>query len=356
MNACDVHATLSRMQEIGILAQDIVIENSVLVHEKNDQSFVSMRGLSQQFVHARAILPDNSGNYRYATRYIIDQLKSREKIDIISGPCLFSGSSIKAIGASGNVYYLGYPPVASAINEEIIAINTNLAIQPYEAEAVIRLTQTIGMINPEKNTVVYLNVPRMEYYFYGLELFRKGLLSQEVLKKWFTAVNERAERIEYLLARRLQIYQQKDRIKKVSPLEEIEDVVRLGVADNSDELFETIVQKLQSNKLWRQLLKRGKPKTFIDLSNLSYVAAELTLAQDRESTVVAIENPEEFAILRETIKYLPGILKGANILGIFPHPQLVLKSDSQSIAEGRYMYFYNGGGLGPLKEIIKATR
>lgn len=350
-----VQATLGRLQEIGIFSPSVRLDTRALIHERNDTAFVRMGSLNRRNVNARFIIPDGQGGYKNGKdKDDLAKLGEREKITVISGPCLFSASSVVGMDSQGVAHYINYPPAVDAITQPIVEIKTESHIQPYEADAVLRISGFIGELNNAKATIAALNVPRLEYHLYLLDLYAQGLVGRDVVEKWFSDVDARAQRIEGMIVKRLPRHVQVDR---VNPLASIEAIVRNGVADGDRGLFEPSLDQLaKSGRIWGQALKRAKPKSFKDLLKLSYPVAHLLKAEDRESTVVVVENPEEIPILRETVMLLPGIVKGANVVGLFPHPTTVLRGPEQSVIERQYMYFFNGERKDAVREVVAANR
>lgn len=352
-NAQTVQQVLARMQEIDVLSPSVQVNGVSLIHEMNGNAFVQMGSLQRRYVHARFLVPDRSGNYKNGQVDDLPNLTERDRLTVISGPCLFSGSSVVAIDSDGGAHYINYPPAIDAIGSPIVKIRTDPGIQPYEADAILRISGLIGELNNTKETSVALNVPRLEYYCYVLDLYSRGLIDREAIEQWFADVDLRAQSMEGMITKRLP---RNVRTDTVNPLDAAEEVIRDGIAQGNRYLFPSVYDRLsQSDKIWRQAIKRAKPSGFMDLSRLSYPVAHLLKAQDRDSMVVVVENPEEITIMHETVKLLPGIVKGAAIVGLFPHPNVLLKEPTDSIIGKQYLYFYNGERRAALREVVAAN-
>lgn len=344
------HAILMHLQEVGILRKELPIAGSAVVHTLTDSAFVS---IGDQHVYARYLIGNTSGNYQKGTIETLERFVERDKTTIVSGLCLFSASTVTARDSSGNTHYINYPAAVANIHEEMTAITIDPTLQPYEADAIIRLTQFMKSVDTDKAVTLALSIPRVEYYCYLLDFYEKGLVSKSILLNYFDEVDKRAQGLEALIMKRVpnafsQIH--------FNALDVVADTIRQGVADGNVELFSRVLEILQRDSIFKQAIKRVKPQTFSQLGRLAYPVTYLQLAQDRDATVVAIENPEEVGILHETIKLLPGIVKKAQIVALYVHPRVLLRHETESVNGRRYLYFSKRRGYHALKETITANK
>jgi len=345
---------LDRCIQTGILDPRAQIGNRALVHDLNGMAFVELTvpsGVSY-YTHARVLSGENGIKYQYGTGAKIQEVNN---FTVISGPCLFSAQSAQAKDKDGKIYPLSDPLSLDSVEQKITDITINPNLQPYETDAILRLTQVISSLNKDKNVTVALNVPRLEYWFYALDLYQRGLFEQSVLGKWFSEVNRRAAGLENLIQRRLPT---EFKVARVNPLTSVEQTILEGVRDGNERLFENSVDVLRkSDSIWDDIISQEDPKRFSELGYLSYPMAHLLTVQNKDQMTIVVESPEETKIMDKTLKLIKGTVDSATVLGLYPHPNLLIKSNP-SIGNGkRFMYYYNAhGSSSERREIFKANR
>lgn len=345
--------TLECARDMGILRPTISIGPRGITHTMNGMGFVQVHipeADRMYYVHTRVLTQDPRGNYQFTGA---QQLRAVDKprIKVISGPCLFSAPSVEAIDEEGNVHFLTDPSALEGIKHPLVGIKIDERLQPYEVDSILKLTGTMQALDTDRKKVtIGLNIPMVEYWFYALDAYQKGLISSPLLLDWFDKVKKRAAGIEQLMTNRAP---KGAEVQKVNPLDfAAETVVRL-VERGQKDIFGSIEFALQTvNPTWRKLIDLTKPPRFVDLGYLSYTAAHLITAQEADTLPVVIENPEEVKIIERTQKLIKDFAPGASVLGIFPHSNAMLKHEPNN--GKRFLYFHRPNGVvSALKQVAR---
>lgn len=344
---------LDRCIQTGILDASVQVGNRALVHDLNGMAFVELTVPSgvPYYTQARVLSGENGTKYQYGTSV---KLKEVDNFTVISGPCLFSAPSAQAIDKDGKIYSLSDPLSLDSVEQKITDVRVDSNLQPYEIDAILRLTQVISSLNKKKNVTVALNIPRLEYWFYALDLYERGLFEQSALGKWFSEVNKRAAGLENLIQRRLP---PEFNVSKANPLTPVEQRILEGVKNGGEHLFEESVDVLRDNPIWNYAISREEPKRFSQLGYLSYPMAHLLTIQNKDQMTVVVESPEETKIMDKTLKLIKGTVDSATVLGLYPHSNLLIKGNQINGNGKRFLYYYGSQGSSAEKrEIIEANR
>lgn len=260
-------------------------------------------------------------------------------ITVLSGPCLFSVGGANAVMEDGRRLPLTDPH--SQPSGRIVGVEATPAFTYYEEESVARVTAAIreyARSMPVRRFAI--NLPRIEYYLYALDIYNSGAMPSDVALRWFEMVDGRADRIAEMQRGSVgkNALGAQVEVGSASPLEPVGAMVRERVRRGEQIPLQLVLDALErSNDAWRMAFgvirnQEGDalriPQSFEELNYLSYAVAELTATPfgDRNALTVAIENPEEFQILElaksiagESMKQ--GLRLGANVMGLYPFPQ-----------------------------------
>lgn len=322
---------------------------SALIHTLTGMGFVNLdlADYGNRFIHARVLAQNSQGKYGWTGAEPITDLP---KISVLSGPCLFGASAVRAIDSEGSVHSLA-DPFSSEISQPIDRIEVNKKLQPYEADAILRLTSVISSLNRDKNVEVNLNIPRIEYWFYALDAYEKGLIGQKTLFTWFNEVEQRAAGIARLITKRLP---REFNIVECSPLLPTEAFVRQSISDQRRNLMPGLIEILNHDHVWAHAIEVTKPSGFQDLSYLGYCIPYLKKSAEPDSLLVVIENPEETTISDQARPLMDGFVNDGVFVGLYPHSNVALAEDPDFGGGRRMLYFFNPNGsvLTPLKDVI----
>lgn len=346
--------TLRSAQQIGILKPTARIGPGRITHSMNGMGFVELNMPDvgrMYYVHTRVLAPDPKGNHQYQ---VGQQLKTADKprIKVISGPCLFSAPSVEATDRAGNVHFLTDPSALDGIKHPIVDIRIDGRLQPYEVDSILKLTGTMHALDTaRKEVAVGLNIPMVEYWFYALDAYQKGLIDGSLLLDWFDQVKKRADGIARLMTARIPSGVS---VEKISPLDFAAESVRRIVERGKKDIFGNILYVLQATDPdWKKLIDATDPQRFVDLGYLSYTAAHLKTAQE-DTLPVVIENPEEVKIMDRTKELIGGFAPNAVMLGIFPHSNATLKQEPTN--GKRFLYFHKPDESGHLAALSEVAR
>lgn len=341
---------LQRAVDVGIFNPKVRVTNEAIIHTKNGLAFtkIVLPNGTSYFTHAR-VLSEKKGVSN------TEKVKDVDALKVISGPCLFSAPAVEAKDERGYIHHITDPLSLNSLTRKITSISVDTRIQPYEIDAVLRLSQVISGLNQDKQITIVLNVPRIEYWFYALDLYQRGQIDTQQLTDWFGQINTRAQGLEHLIERRIP---NSFTVNRINPLKSTDTAILDHLRSKRKNLFENIVDILaNSDPVWNDAIGKTTPKTFTELGFLSYPVAHLLTARSGKHLTVVVENPEETKIMDKTEQLMGGILGDSVILGLYPHSNILLKQDSEFGRGKRLLYYYRPEQtLGEKREIFQANR
>jgi len=347
--------TLNACIKAGIIRQDAVVGINSLRHESTGTTFVELKTDDKETaynVSAKIVAPDPR---RFLESGELGKLTDATDFTIISGPCLFSAAGgATAELANGTAIDICNPGALDSVNAPIKNIQVDRRLQAYEADSILRLSKIMSAVNSNgRNVELALNIPRVEYYFYVLDAYEKGKISSELATKWFDLVDERSQRIEELIKRRVP---EDFGVRRLGPLDCIETKVRSTLKAGQKGVFEKTINQLRNqNIMWRFAIDNSCPLNFVDISHLSYIMAYIKMAQDEDKFTIAVENPEETPIYRNVKKLLNGI--PIKMLLLYPHSNGTPgKPTDQGKANNYFMAPSENNQIGVLKDVIRLNK
>lgn len=335
-------------------SSDQVLDTAIL-HEHTGLAFINtMVGNSQWFMHAKVLSTDGAGRFHHVDSSFVPDSGN---FSIISGICLFSAPGVSAVGENGNSFALT-DPGENPIDTRITHIDIDRRLQPYEAEAVSRLTKVIGGLNTDRVTKVYLSIPNTEYWYYALDAYEQGFIDGPLMLQWFTEADKRAKYISGQLRKRIS-----SPVDFINPLDSTRKFLVDAVSAGRRNLIPELIDILkESTPLWKVIIASEKPERFVDFAYQSYTMGYLDIANRENNLMVAVENPEEIKIVDFTQKLLEddeirGLVNPPTVICLYPHANVVLKEDPEHRQRKRFLYFMgiNGSIINPLREIMMAN-
>lgn len=348
---------LRKSTEAGIFQSELQPGDLSLIHDLTGIAFVNTatKDSRKWFMHARVLSPNGKGEYQWSNA---TDIKSANNIKVITGPCLFSASAVQAIDTNGQ-YHALTDPSSNGHGGEIVEINIDHRIQPYEAESILRLTSVMANINASLPVEIGLNIPREEYWYYALDSYEQGQIDSELLLRWFNDVDKRNKGLMRLMEKRLpNLY----RVSTINPLSVTEQFIVDAVQRSQKNLFEPLIEILENtSEAWRHAITQTQPERFLDLCYLSYMVVYLEKAREAGEDggiVLAIENPEETKIMDQTKPLLTCFANKTTILGVYPHSNITLREEPSEGHGKRFLYFFgvNGSLLHPIREAVRANK
>ncbi|MDH6630623.1 hypothetical protein M2271_008484 [Streptomyces sp. LBL] len=130
------------------------------------------------------------------------------KINLVTGPCLFSNRALRFFDESGGLYNIliaqGGPPP-----RRLTQVQVDDEFSLYEYESVLRQTRVIADIvstlPAAASLTITVDIPRVQYYFYLLDAFRNGLVDSGLALDWIHLVDLRHARLTELFRNRLSV-------------------------------------------------------------------------------------------------------------------------------------------------------
>lgn len=354
---------LITLQRNGVLSSGLVINATALQYTTSgvgDPGFTFIHVENGEkgglFLHPRLMSIRKEGVIADPVQVFRD-VEFSHGVQILSGCCLFGVNSAYGVSENGEPVFMSDHDSLQAIKSPIVDFMVNDKVHPYEAETIARLSESLRYIAPSASRSIYFHLPELEYQGYGLELYRKGLLSEDLLRKWFIHVHQRVQGLAQLISRRVNAP-----IEFVAPLAVVKEKIEDDV--HTIHLAEIVQSLYDHDKSWRFLLSRSsEPRDFIALNQMSYQAAYLQRAINGSPTII-IENPNEVRIWDSVREVLKNNYKGwvectgvsSHFIGVYVHPNMVLSPDGGYHGKS-YMYYTKAEpGLVSLREVMRDFR
>lgn len=339
---------------LGLSSTEDRLANNAIFHD-NGNSFAELQvGGKKFFVMARDPIESNS---------LTNLVNKNLRLSMVSGPCLFNIDTARGLSRDGIASSIANPqsPISNRIDK--LEIDGRLSI--YEQEAIVRLSTFLNaLIQKLANIdVLYLSIPKVEYYLYILDGYKSGMASSEIVLNWFNHVDLRHNRMfEQMKKRSIRGLSLKRDIKVVDhcPLDPIREYivnyVRAAQVPNLDEAKNILIK---GSSLWKNLMAADDPMSWYELNNLSYVFAELNAGID--SLAVVVESPTESKIFAHAKRLVPEIKRRSNVefnvIALYPHELLIPSGENSS----KTMYHVSTTGvayskLAVAKAIFRAYR
>ena len=376
-SARKVASILSGLKNLNLLNSNAEISPKAIIHDFTGLTFVQADlgdYTPARFIHARTIVKTNgNGQYAWANGEQLTQSRlnvgfgSDDLPFITSGPCLFSAEAVKGVNRSGKEFSLTDPYAAKEISldESIVDLKIDERLQPYEAEAILRLTQSIASIH-DGQAIVGLDLPRVAYKLYLLGYFLEGLIDKDLYKQWLNIVDTRTTFLANLIRRRLPSNMEVNILEPLAPINEF--IHELANDDHSRANSQTLQTRLtmqkileQNSPIWANVLQQNESQRFVDLGYMGYAVTHLMVARATgpNSALVVIESPEETKIMDATFQALKdGCLTEphAPIIGLYPHPDVIITNEN-SMSNGRnFLYFYRGAISDIMRHVINSSK
>lgn len=222
------------------------------------------------------------------------------EVTLKGGPCLFSDKAVQLETASGQNIKIIDPK--AVITESVRNIRVDERISLYEAECIFRLSRCIADFAASFSNAdfitVQLDVPKVQYYFYFLDAYKKGFVSRELMEEWMDMVDKRQERILSLMERRVVIHSPNIQIVRTSNLDRLIPYIKDTIHSNS-ELDLNMIKRIlvAEDPRWELVFSVEELQSFVHLGQLSYAIEELKSGLndtlERRRVGIAVENHPE---------------------------------------------------------------
>ncbi|WP_158853280.1 hypothetical protein [Saccharothrix deserti] len=302
---------------------------------KTTDVFVEARfGKDKHYVHLRG------------AKNLPDTLNDADTVSVHSGMCLFSEGALRFWDENGdNPSLLRH--LAEGPTSRLTRITTDDQLSLYEHTSLAHLPRAIAdvatALPADLPLTVVIDIPRVQYYGYLLDAFRRGLATGELALEWFDLVDARHTRISRLFHDRVQAQLATacgDRSTTVvcpAPgldllAEPIRESVSKGVPPRHEDLVDLLAGS--GDPVWDLLLRLESPTTSTELNDASYTVEILRSVaihqDDGKNLAITVDSYEEFPRREHAQRVMdevgpPGQLP---VLGIYAAERL-LNVDSQ---------------------------
>jgi hypothetical protein len=274
-------------------------------------------------------------------------------VNLVTGWCLFSYRALRVLG-DGDASFACLSSSAAPIPAPIRRIESSPRLTLYELESACRLpwltADLVALLPHGIPATVTIDVPRVQYYLYLLDAFYRGLVSTELMLRWFKLVDERNRIATELLARQLNVAMSHARtrrhvsVRQAASMTCLEPLIRHSIHSRVPLTAARMASTLSAHDpMWKLVLSAASPASHRELIHLSYVVEQLrgALVRDGEPRLsIAIDNPGEWRAYARARAMAARIgAPDCSLLSLYP-----LERAFTSEATGRSDLYYNDPG------------
>ncbi|KAL0639411.1 hypothetical protein Q9L58_001638 [Maublancomyces gigas] len=315
-----------------------------------------------------------------------DKIEAFSSVNILSGICLFSQEHLGCLR--------GESTLLSDSEIALMDVPVPFGQRPtlYEIESLVRLPITIANIvstlPATLDVTITLDVPRIQYYAFQLDLYARGLCSREYVNSWLDTIDRRHDQVAEVFEKAVRdtlerrgVNRKNLKIELSAGLENLVPYIRETISQGNalDLSADNLLQELlEIDPLFREYYEhlppsRRPPQNLVDLCYTSYTFQALRpiFQRVRESQssnaahknnslkrqlLINIDNIAELRIYTQAREILKEYQKRHSstirplILGIFPR-ELVFTAKNTGRSNiyanniGQYIYDESGGGI-----------
>jgi hypothetical protein len=280
-------------------------------------------------------------------------------VNFVTGSCLFSDRAVRLLGDSGTSFSC-LRPGAAQIDGPVRQIESSPDLTLYELESACRLpwltASLIALLPPGMPVSVTLDVPRVQYYLYLLHRFERGLVSADLMLRWFDLVDERNAQVSALMERELAEALSDDlpgrpvHVRRADGMAGLERVIRRSVRTRAALGLADMATRLSAHDaVWAAAIAAAHLASYRDLINLSYAVEQLRCGIApggvHPQLGIGIDNPGEWRSYRHARAVAAvaskegGSWPETSLLGLYP-----LERAFTSEATGRSDLYYHDPG------------
>lgn len=314
---------VNELKTASLLPTETRSSDLCLVNEKDSGRFINIK------------LPNRSDFFvKFRSFRVGEKMDASDQFEtIVSGQCILGFASLKAKLEDGSslIFRSGkFEDKLGATDidpRRIVDWDIDNRISLYELEALCREVSFINGLQSEGTRFkrVVLNNPRVEYYLSGLEFYKNGFISSQLLTKWFDIVDKRTDRINNLTIARLD-----KRLSVVlkSPLDELREYIRGNVDTNSEPTLNEAFNILSKDKLWRTALSQGYPDSWIKLVKISEALEELRNSYETGKGTLIVESPKHEVTFGTATDIAESMFlrhgTSFNLMAMYPHERIIV--------------------------------
>lgn len=269
---------------------------------------------------------------------------------LISGMCLFGASGLSAQTQDGQVVSITDPlSMPTFDNGKLQKVQAQLTLHVSEVETILRISSAIKTVlagqvpSHSQTTELLFHLPTLEYKLNILSLVERGLLSADQFIVASKLIEQRSQALLAILGKRLPI-----EIKVESPLLKLSPLLEKDGVTTS---LSSCLAILREDSTMNPLLQISQPRTFDELSKLSYAANYIKAAQRAqlsEGGCLAIDIAEEAPILDNAVRLLAELGLPLSMAALYVAPQTVTLNGRHG---KQALFMHQPNGETPLQEL-----
>ncbi|MGZ3146380.1 hypothetical protein ACVDFE_31185 [Lentzea chajnantorensis] len=281
-----------------------------------------------------------------------------ERIDVVSGVCLFSNRRLRVLDAAGRDVGL-LRSNAQPLREKIVSLRVDDRLSLYEYESSLRQTALVrGVLAglPASTPVsVLLDLPRAQYYLFLADALRHGMVGAELALGWFDEVDTRRQRVAQLMTDELHRPGTGPRrsltVRLATAFDDLAEHVRSVVATGGVLELANCVTVLDAggDHVWQLLRTVWSPRTFHELGHAGYTIEKLRASLSVEGISpglgLVVDSASERrghaaaeSVQRDLARLHPGL--SFTMAGLYSLEKLVVAGDSR---RSRSLFFNDPG-------------
>lgn len=298
-------------------------------------------------------------NLRSSNLKAKDKLTEFSSVNILSGICLFSQEHLGYLHGESAPTPDSSETTPIEPSDDLVPLPVDQRPTLYEIESLVRLPNAIAdivsILPATIDTTITLDVPRVQYYAFLLDLYAGGRCSREHIKSWLEVIDRRHNQIAKVFERAVQdalrrrgVSRGNVRIELSTGLEEVIPYIRGTIEQGNSPSVENLLRELlKLDPLFREYYEhlpqlQHPPQNLVDLCFTSYTYQVLRpvfqrVHENKSSEIDApkahrgnrqllinIDNAAEWRIYSQAEKMLKGYQKRYSsiinplLLGIFP--------------------------------------
>ncbi|MFF4369275.1 hypothetical protein [Streptomyces sp. NPDC001594] len=280
-----------------------------------------------------------------------------DHVNFKTGPCLFGARAVRVFDEAGGQLDV-LSPRKNSLSHRLTRVWADPELSLYEYEAVLRQTRAIADVAsatpPDALLTVTIDIPRVQYYLYLLDAFRRQLASPGLLLEWFDLVDLRHDRLVDFFRDRLhaelkEVARDDVTVRASDGLDALASPIRADVARNAVPRLEALLDDLAAtgDAAWTLLLDTQPPRDMAALGTASYLVEALRTAVVHEGNGtdlgIHVEDYREWKILDRAERVLDGIRSAGYqtspgiMLGMYPLERIINSSPARRPAELYYL-------------------
>ncbi|WP_433272187.1 hypothetical protein ACQPZF_15725 [Actinosynnema sp. CS-041913] len=263
------------------------------------------------------------------------------RLDLVTGVCLYSSATVRFTDERGDSPALLHPGVGR-LTGPLRRIVADDELSVYEREAIVRQSRVIAdllaVLPADLPTTVTIDVPRVQYYCYLLDAFRRGHVRADLMLRWFDLVDARHTQLTGAFRARLRTTLDSVRRADVAvrtapgldPLaQRLRDAVS-GTGSRMPPIRDLVAVQAAADPVWEVLQRVQPPRDRDQLWEMSYTVEVLRAIGIHDTggraLAMMVDRYAEFPILQHAQRVQRRIdqsSSGLPVLGLYPAERVI---------------------------------